>query len=244
MEMLIYHLTGDVLTHYWYSVQCKAFGFIRNKKQKGIVALAIIRANDIPDTNVLICMDEDVAYVGSVNNRPKVWTIKCPNSEWAQCDCPVANEGMICNHTIKVFKMLHLGIEDGAIVHEAGTRHGTQRGTSMKHCYVQLSQQTTEIHVPEDVGSPFEVEHVVQENVLQIDVDEEHTPLTHVDPVVVVLENPSQFSSQLTHMDSNAVTLFLGEFFAGSSFLNRAKHIRLTCTKGPAASCSSKSLDC
>ena len=32
MDWLIYHLTGDVLTHYWYSVQCKAFGFIRNKK--------------------------------------------------------------------------------------------------------------------------------------------------------------------------------------------------------------------
>ena len=90
MDWLIYHLTGDVLTHYWYSVQCKAFGFIRNKNQEGIVASAIIRANDIPDTNVLICEDEDVAYVGSVNNRPKVWTIKCPNSEWAQCDCPVA----------------------------------------------------------------------------------------------------------------------------------------------------------
>ena len=86
MDWLIYHLTGDVLTHYWYNVQCKTFGFIRNKNQEGIVASAIIRANDIPDTNVLICEDEDVAYVGSVNNHPKVWTIKCPNSEWALCD--------------------------------------------------------------------------------------------------------------------------------------------------------------
>ena len=116
MDWLIYHLTGDVLTHYWYIVQCKAFGFIRNRKQEGIVASAIIRANDIPDTNVLICMDEDVAYVGSVNNRPKVWTIKCPDSEWAQCNCPVAMEGMICKHTVKVFKLLHLGVDDGIIV--------------------------------------------------------------------------------------------------------------------------------
>ena len=52
-----------------------------NKKQKGIVALAIIRANDIPDTSVLICIDENVVYVGTVHNRPKVWTIKCPDSE-------------------------------------------------------------------------------------------------------------------------------------------------------------------
>lgn len=207
MDWLIYHLTGDVLTHYWYSVQCKAFGFIRNRKQEGIVASAIIRANDIPDTNVLICEDEDVAFVGSVNNRPKVWTVKCPNSEWAQCDCPVANEGMICKHTIKVFKMLHPGIEDGAIVREAGTRHGTQRDTPMKHVYARLSQQTTEIHVPDGVGSPFEVDTVVQDNVLQLDVDAEHTPLTPVEPQVVDSENPSQFSSQFTQIDPNAVTL-------------------------------------
>ena len=103
-----------------------------------------MRASNILNTNVLICMDKDVAYVGSVNNRLKVWTIKCPNSEWAQCDCPVANEGMICKPTIKVFKMLHPGIEDGAIVHEASTRHGTQRDIPMKHCYAPLSQQTIE----------------------------------------------------------------------------------------------------
>ena len=125
MDSLIYHLTSKVLFHYWYSVQCKAYKFIRNKKQEGIVASAIVGANDIPDTNVLICVDEDVAYLGSVSNRPKVWTIKCLNSEWAQCDCHVANESMICKHTIYMFKMLHPGIEDGAIVHEVGTRHGT-----------------------------------------------------------------------------------------------------------------------
>ena len=64
MDWLIYHLTCDILTHYWYNVQCKAYGFIRNKKQEGIVASVIIRAKDKPDTNVLICMDEDVHMLG------------------------------------------------------------------------------------------------------------------------------------------------------------------------------------
>ena len=202
MDWLIYHLTGDVLSHYWYSVQCKLYGFIRNKKQEGIVASAIIRANDIPDTNVLICMDEDVAYVGSLNNRPKVWTIKCPDSEWAQCDCPVASEGMICKHTIKVFKMLHPGIDDGVIVREAGTRHGTQRGTPVARCYSRLSQQTTQIYVPDDVGSQFDVEPVVQEDVLRLDVDEEHNPPTPDVTVFFNSQNTSQFSSHSTQMDS------------------------------------------
>ena len=135
MDWLIYHLTGDVLTHYWYGVQCKAFGFVRNKQHEGIVCSAIIRASIIPDTNVLICMDEDVAYVGSVNNRPKVWTIHSPDSEWGQCDCPVAREGMICKHTMKVFKMLHPDMHDGVIVREAGTMHGVDRATPMSPCY-------------------------------------------------------------------------------------------------------------
>ena len=152
-------------------------------------------------------MDEDVAYVGFVNNHPNVRTIKCPNSKWAQCDCPVASEGMICKPTIKVFKMLHLGIEDGAIVCEASTRHGTQCGTPKKHCYARLLQQTTEIHVLDDVGTPFKVEHVVHDNVLQVDVNEEHTILTHMDPLFVDSENPLQFSSQFTHIDPNVVTL-------------------------------------
>jgi hypothetical protein len=78
MDWLIYHLTCEVPTHYWYGVQCKAFGYVRNCKQKGIVALAIIRASTIPNTNVLICLEDNVAYVGSVNNRPNVWTLdKC-----------------------------------------------------------------------------------------------------------------------------------------------------------------------
>ena len=138
MDWLIYHLTGDVVTHYWYGVQCKAFGFVRNKQHEGIVCSAIIRASRIPDTNVLICMEDNIAYVGSVNNRPKVWTIHSPDSEWAQCDCPIAREGMICKHTMKVFKMLHPDIQDGLIVRQAGTLHGVDRSTPMSQCYSKV----------------------------------------------------------------------------------------------------------
>ena len=61
--------------HNRYSVQYKGFGFIHNKKHEGIFVSTIIRANAKLDMNSLICMDEDVAYIGFVNNRPKVWTI-------------------------------------------------------------------------------------------------------------------------------------------------------------------------
>ena len=142
MDWLIYHLTGDVLTHYWYNVQCKTFGFVRNRKHEGIVVSAIMRAKDILDSNVLICMDEGVAYVASVNNRPKVWTIHSPDSEWSQCSCPIAKEGMICKHTVKVFKMLHPHVDDGIIVREAGTKHGVDRATPMSQSFMDLSQRS------------------------------------------------------------------------------------------------------
>ena len=80
-------------------------------------------------------MDENKVYVGSVNNSHKVSTIYSLDSEWAQYDCPVAREGMICKHMVKVFKMLHLDIEDNIIVREAGTLHGVDCDTPMSQCY-------------------------------------------------------------------------------------------------------------
>lgn len=34
MDWLNYHLMSDIVTYYWYGVQCKAFGFIRKKTNK------------------------------------------------------------------------------------------------------------------------------------------------------------------------------------------------------------------
>ena len=208
MEWLTYHIAGDVLIHYWYSIQCKAFGFIRNKKHEDIIALAIIRANVIPDTNVFIFRDEDVAYARSINNRMKVWTIQSPDSKWTQCDYPVVKEDMICQHIVKVFKMLHLGVDDGVIVCEAGPKHSVQHGIPMAQCYMQLSQQTTKLHTLSNMTSPAATEHVVHDNVIHIDVDEEHALLTPRDPIFIDLEHPSQFSSHFTLGDSlNPITL-------------------------------------
>lgn len=67
-----YHLMGEVVTDYWYGVQCKVFGFICNTKHEGIVVSIIIRANVVLDTNIFICMDADVTCIGLVNNHLKV----------------------------------------------------------------------------------------------------------------------------------------------------------------------------
>ena len=126
MDWLIYHLIGDVLTHYWYAVQCKLYGFIKNRKAEGIVAGAVLRAREIPDDYVSIYPDaQDIALVVSVNNYPSVWTVTCPDSVWAQCDCPLGKRGNICKHCVKVFKSLHPDVEDAFIIRHAGTLKGT-----------------------------------------------------------------------------------------------------------------------
>lgn len=126
MDWLVYHLVGDVLTHYWYGVQCKLYGFIKNRKAEGIVAGAVLRAREIPDDYVSIYPeDKDIALVLSINNYPAVWTVTCPDSIWAQCDCPMGMRGNICKHAMKVFKCLHPDIEDAFIIRHAGTLKGT-----------------------------------------------------------------------------------------------------------------------
>lgn len=66
---IIYHLTRDMLTYYWYRVQCKVFGFVRNQKHEGNICSTTIRASAISNTNTLICMDVDKPYIRLMNNN-------------------------------------------------------------------------------------------------------------------------------------------------------------------------------
>jgi hypothetical protein len=117
MDCLTYHLVGDILTHYWYGVQCKIFGFVRNKKQEGIIANVILRAYDIPNTNVMLHPDgEDIALVASTNHPPKMWIVHVPTSKWPQCNCPIVKQRIICKHVMKIFKMIHLHVLDDVII--------------------------------------------------------------------------------------------------------------------------------
>ena len=127
VDWLIYHLLKDVLIHYWYAVQCKLYGFIKNGKAEGIVASAVIRAEEIPDEHVRICLDEDIAYVASQTNFPHIWVITSPNSDWAHCTCPLGMRGNFCKHVVKVFRMLNADAHPGDIIRYAGSLRGTIR---------------------------------------------------------------------------------------------------------------------
>jgi hypothetical protein len=82
MDWLIFHLVGDVLNHYFYDVQCKFFGYVRNKKQEGTVASTMLSAQDIPNSNVLlhVMMERTLHLSHPSTAHPKVWTIHTPSS--------------------------------------------------------------------------------------------------------------------------------------------------------------------
>ena len=127
VDWLVYHLLRDVLIHYWYAVQCKLYGFIKNGKAEGIVASAVIRAEEIPDEHVGIDEEQDVAYVVSQTNFPVIWVVTSPNSDWAHCSCPLDMRGNVCKHAVKVWRMLNPIAHPADIIRYAGTLRGTIR---------------------------------------------------------------------------------------------------------------------
>jgi len=129
MDWFIYNLIRDVLTHYWYGVQCKKFGYVKIKKQKGIVASAFLRAHDIPNTNVLLPKWGGHCICGIHQPPRKSADHTCSNFKMAECDCPLIAQGIVCKHVMKVFKMLHQNIRDiGSIVREINILHGVTKG--------------------------------------------------------------------------------------------------------------------
>jgi hypothetical protein len=81
----------------------------------------MLRAQNIPNSNVLLCLDgEDIAFVASINHTPKLWTIHTPSSEWPQA-IPICTRNCMQTYIMKVFKMLHPNILNGAIISDMGT---------------------------------------------------------------------------------------------------------------------------
>ena len=125
IDWLIYHLLKDVFIHYWYAVQCKIYGFIKNDKAHDIVASAVIRALDILDEHVIISEGVNVAYIASQTNFPTIWVVTSLNSDWAHYNCPLGMRGNMCKHVIKVFRMINTDVLGYDIIRYACTLRGT-----------------------------------------------------------------------------------------------------------------------
>lgn len=73
IDWLIYHLVGDIITHYSYGVQCKSYRFVL---KICIVSLAKFCAHVIFDTNIFICWGGGCCLQWIGNNRPKMLLVK------------------------------------------------------------------------------------------------------------------------------------------------------------------------
>jgi len=76
----------------------------------------------------------------------------CTSSEWPQCDCPLAQQEIACKHVMKVFKMLHPNILNGAIVKDMGTFHGVNKGPATIRYMVCDDLLDQEIDIKKDIG--------------------------------------------------------------------------------------------
>ena len=140
LDWCIDSLITKVHSHYWYHCVLKGNGFIRNINQEVIIASVIQEAFVILDDHVCLYPDgDDVALVMSADDISSVWTVHSPNSSFAQCDCPIFLQGMMCKHVMKVFRMINPGLEDGFILREACTTYEVNKTTPMSQTFSQTS---------------------------------------------------------------------------------------------------------
>lgn len=95
-------------------------------------------------------MKENIAMVLSVNSKPKLRTVYSLNSTFAQCDCPISLQAMICKHVMKAFLMTNLGIEEGFIVREACTLYGVNKTTAFSKVFGYVPSTRPLLSVIED----------------------------------------------------------------------------------------------
>ena len=129
LDWVIYELTGEILSHYWYQAMRKQHGFVPNLKQEQFVINAVLKAREIPDSCVTLPIaDDGPTLVMSQNNPTKLYSIYSPDCEWGYCDCVWALKGNICKHQVKVLMILHPSLAEGTITRYCGSLAGTTEG--------------------------------------------------------------------------------------------------------------------
>jgi len=116
LDWVIYELTEEILSHYWYQAMRKQHGFVPNLKQEQFVINAVLKAREISDSCVTLPIADDGAALVTLKTNPsKMYSVYSPDCEWGCCDCVWALKGNICKHQIKVLMILHPELAEGTI---------------------------------------------------------------------------------------------------------------------------------
>ena len=129
VDWCITALTEDVLDHYWFKDLCKENGFVDNKKLQDITVESILKAREIPDSDVTLPeVEGGFALVTSTEHRHLRYTVHNPDSEWGVCNCVWAQRGNMCKHHVKVLTMMNPDLAEGTIARYCGRMAGTVNG--------------------------------------------------------------------------------------------------------------------
>ena len=169
LDWVIYELTEDILSHYWYQAMRKQHGFVPNLKQEQFVINAVLKAREIPDSCVTLPIaDDGPALVTSKSNAGKLYTVYNPDCEWGCCDCLWAMKGNICKHQIKVLMMLHPSLAEGRITRYCGSLAGTSEGgrgnmlDPVEHFPVESNEAGAPLSTPTTMRSREDMEKRVR----------------------------------------------------------------------------------
>lgn len=147
-------LTEEVHDHFWYKRLRKEMGFVDNKKMQDVVVSALVRARNIPDSDVsLDQFPGNYALVTSQSNRDTRYVVHNPGEEWAGCNCMWAQRGNICKHLVKVLLMIRPDIAEGTIARFCGRQAGNAQG-GMGRVLLTVTEENTPCPVPSPVSEP------------------------------------------------------------------------------------------
>lgn len=104
-DWLIDKLNTKVHSYFWLDEYSEKDDFARYRKDEWLSGLTAWRKSlKIPDSSVVL--DSNCAKVFDEGDQDKFYTVWNPGSEFGICDCHLADLGNLCEHVLKVIRVL------------------------------------------------------------------------------------------------------------------------------------------
>ncbi|CAM6104900.1 unnamed protein product [Calypogeia fissa] len=135
------------------------WGRVRNKNIENYVWAAILRAREIPDTDVTFFPDSDTAMVRSQTPPMVEWhVLERYNYENCICTCDSSVQGNTCKHQVKI--LLMKGMKEIDVLHKFGTRVGSICAPTNEFELPLFGEKYEDVEMPEifNVSLPMDLD--------------------------------------------------------------------------------------
>ncbi|XP_047310645.1 uncharacterized protein LOC124914189 isoform X2 [Impatiens glandulifera] len=106
-DWLVYKLSTKVHSYFWldeYSGKDDFQRYWKNERSCGLTSWN--KSLKIPDSDIVYENDDTHARVIDTEDKDKFHIVRNPGSEFALCDCGVSEMGNLCEHVLKIIKIL------------------------------------------------------------------------------------------------------------------------------------------